>query len=153
MMKKALLAAVVVASVGVGYAVHAQVAQRQYRNGTVWELSFIKVEPGMDAAYLNFVATQWKQQQEALKKEGIILSYKVLSTEDHGVDDWNLILMTEAKSFTAWEASEDKAEALMQQLGGGDQKMQQGMIDRAKLRRIIGNRIAREIVLSPKPGA
>src|SRR5438132_3972587 len=51
---------------------------RPYHNGSVWELSFIRVKPGMDEAYTNYLAGQWKQQQEAMKLAGIILSYKVI---------------------------------------------------------------------------
>lgn len=154
-MKKALVVLVAMGSLAVGYAVHAQVqaVQRPYRNGSIWTLAFIRMQPGMDTAYLSYVASEWKREQEALKKEGLILSYKVMQTEDHGPDDWNLILMTEVKDLATLEATETKAEAIALQLVGGDQKAQQGYKDRLQIRQIIGNRLAREIVLAPKPGA
>jgi hypothetical protein len=46
---------------------------RPYRNGSVWNIGFIKMKPGMETAYLNYIATDWKRNQEALKKEGQIL--------------------------------------------------------------------------------
>jgi hypothetical protein len=46
-----------------------------------------------------------------------------------------------------------KVEQIMMQMVGGEQKAQQGYGDRAKIRRIIGNRLAREIVLAPRTGA
>jgi hypothetical protein len=152
-MKKALLVAAVLSSLAAGYAAHAQIqaVQRPYRNGTVWTLGFIRIEPGMDVAYLNYIASEWKREQDALKKEGLILSYKVMQTEEHGQDDWNLILMTEVKDLATMEATEQKAEAIALQLVGGDAKAQQGYQDRLKVRRIIGNRLAREIVLAPRP--
>ncbi len=154
-MKRALVVIVAIVGLAAGYAVHAQVHSmaRPYRNGTVWTLGFIRIQPGMDAAYLSYIASEWKKEQEALKKEGIVLSYKVLQTEDHGPDDWNLILMTEFKDLATLEASETKAEAIAMQLAGGDQKAQQGYKDRLQIRQIIGNRLAREIVLAPRPGA
>jgi hypothetical protein len=154
-MKRTLVALVAMGSLAVGYAVHAQVqaAPRPYRNGSIWTLAFVRMQPGMDTAYLGFVASEWKKEQEALKKEGIILSYKVLQTEDHGPDDWNLILMTEVKDLATLEATEAKAESIALQLAGGDQKAQQGYKDRLQIRQIIGNRLAREIVLAPRPGA
>ena len=152
-MKRALVVLVAMGSLAVGYAVHAQVqaVQRPYRNGSIWTLGFIRMQPGMDTAYLSYVASEWKREQEALKKEGLILSYKVMQTEDHGPDDWNLILMTEVKDLATLEATETKAEAIALQLVGGDQKAQQGYKDRLQIRQIIGNRLAREIVLAPKP--
>ena len=153
-MTRALVVLVAMGSLAVGYAVHAQVqaVQRPYRNGSIWTLGFIRMQPGMETAYLSYVASEWKKEQEALKKEGLILSYKVMQTEDHGPDDWNLILMTEVKDLATLEATESKAEAIALQLVGGDQKAQQGYKDRLQIRQIIGNRLAREIVLAPKPG-
>ena len=93
----------------------------------------------------------WKTEQEAAKKEGFILSYKVLTTEDHNATDWNLVLLTEYKDLASMEAGEDKADALAQKVAGSDQQQMQGYKDRSEMREIIGNRLAREIVLSPKP--
>jgi hypothetical protein len=154
-MKRALFVLAVTSSLAIGYAVHAQVqaVQRPYRNGTVWTLTFVRIQPGMDTAYLSYIASEWKKEQDVLKKEGMVLSYKVLETEDHGPDDWNLILMTEVKDLATLEANETKAEAIALQLVGGDQKAQQGYKDRLQIRHIIGNRLAREIVLAPRPGA
>jgi len=36
------------------------------------------------------VATQWKAEQEAQKKDGNIVSYKVMSVEGHTPGEWNL---------------------------------------------------------------
>jgi len=129
--------------------VHAQV-KRPYHDGTVWNVTFVRMKPGMDSAYLNYLASDWKRNQEAAKKEGLIVSYKVLSTEAHDPNDWNLILMTEVKDLTTLEATQDKADALSQRLVGDDQKQMQGYKDRSEIREIMGIRQAREIVLEPK---
>ena len=118
---------------------------RPYKNGTVWNVSFIRIKPGMDVAYMNYLAGQWKKQQDALKSEGIIMSYKVLSTEAHGTGDWNLLLLTEYKDLATMEANEDKADALAQKVVGDDQKQMQGYKDRLEIREVMGTRLAREI--------
>ena len=130
--------------------VHAQ-TKRPYRDGTVWNVTFVRMKPGMDTAYLNYLAADWKRNQEAAKKEGLIVSYKVLATEAHSPTDWNLILMTEVKDMATMEANDDKADALTQKLVGDDQKQMQGYKDRSEIREIMGDRVAREIVLEPKP--
>jgi len=130
--------------------VHAQV-KRPYHDGTVWNVTFVRMKPGMDSAYLNYLASDWKRNQEAAKKEGLIVSYKILSTEAHSPDDWNLILMTETKDLASMEANQDKADALTQKMVGDDQKQMQGYKDRSEIREIMGIRQAREIVLEPKP--
>ena len=123
---------------------------RPYRNGTVWDIGFISVKPGMDAAYLNYIATDWKREQEALKKDGQIISYKVLQTEGHSPTDFNLMLMTEYKDLATREANEAKADQLLQTVIGNDEKQMQGYRDRLQIREVLANRLAREIVLEPK---
>ena len=129
--------------------VFAQV-NRPYRNGTVWNIAFIRMKPGMETAYMNYLAGQWKANNEASKKEGIILSYKVMSVEGHTPGEWNLMLMTEYKDLATMEANEDKADALSQKMIGNDEKQMQGYKDRSEIREVMGDRLAREIVLEPK---
>ena len=149
--RSALIGAVAASVVwAAALSVYAQV-KRPYRDGSVWNISMIRVKPGMDSAYLNYLATDWKRNQEAAKKEGLILSYKVLVTEGHSPTDWNLILMTEVKDLATMEASTDKADALSQKIVGDDQKQMQGYKDRSEIREVMGTRLAREIVLEPKP--
>jgi hypothetical protein len=123
---------------------------RPYHNGSVWGIGFIRVKPGMDEAYMSYLAGQWKNTQEAMKKEGLILSYKVITTEAHSVTDFNMMLMTEYKDMATMEANEGKYDALAQKVIGDDEKQQQGYKDRSEIREVLGNRLAREVILSPK---
>lgn len=129
--------------------VYAQVS-RPYRNGSVWDIAFIRMKPGMDTAYLNYIATDWKRNQEELKKAGLIISYKVMTTEPHNPGDFNIMLMTEYKDMASLEAGEDKADALAQRVIGNDDKQRQGYKERLDIREVMGNRLAREIVLEPR---
>jgi len=123
---------------------------RPFRNGSVWSIGFIHMKPGMETAYLNYVASDWKREQEALKKDGQIISYKVLTTEAHGSNDWNIMLMTEYKDMATMEKNEAKADNLVQTLMGNDEKQMQGYRDRLQIREVMQNRLAREIVLEPR---
>lgn len=129
--------------------VFAQV-NRPYRNGSVWQISFIRMKPGMETAYLNHVAGDWKRQNEALKKDGQIVSYKVITTEAHGSTDWNIMLMIEYKDLATMEANETKADNLAQTVIGNDEKQMQGYRDRLQIREVMAERLAREIVLEPQ---
>lgn len=144
-----LIGSLVVLMLTLSVVVFAQV-NRPYHNGSVWNVAFIRIKPGMDTAYLNYIATEWKKQQDALKKDGLILSYKVLTTEAHGAGDFNIMLMTEYKNLATMEANEDKADNLAQQVIGNDQKQMQGYKDRLEIREVLQDRLAREIVLEPK---
>jgi len=145
-----LISSLIVLVLTVGVVVVAQV-NRPFRNGSVWNISFIRMKPGMEIAYQNYVASEWKREQEALKKDGQILSYKVITTEAHGSNDWNIMLMTEYKDLATMEANETKADNLAQTVIGSDEKQMQGYRDRLQIREVLEIRIAREQVLEPKP--
>jgi len=148
-LKRTLASSLFVLALTVSVVVVAQV-NRPFRNGSVWSISFIRMKPGMDTAYLAYVAGDWKREQEALKKDGQIISYKVITTEAHGSNDWNIMLMTEYKDLATREANEDKADSLAQTVIGNDEKQMQGYRDRLQIREVLDIRTAREIVLEPR---
>ena len=148
--KRFLAAALAASLLLLAASVYAQV-KRPFRNGSVWQVSYIRMKPGMETAYLNYIATDWKRNQEASKKEGLILSYKVLTTEPHNPQDFNIMLMTEYKDLATLEANEDKADAVAQRVIGDDAKQMQGYRERLEIREVLGVRQAREIVLEPRP--
>lgn len=147
--KSILVSSLIVLILTLSIIVVAQVS-RPYRNGSVWDIGFIRMKPGMDTAYMNYLATDWKRNQEALKKDGLILSYKVLTTEAHGTGDFNVMLLTEYKDMATREANQVKQDALAQQVIGDDQKQMQGYKERLEIREVLQNRTAREIVLEPR---
>jgi hypothetical protein len=132
-----------------GASLYAQMV-RPTHDGTVWELSFIRVKPGMNPAYDKYLATEWKKEQDALKTAGIIMSYQVIGTEAHSPSDWNLLLMVEFKDLATLEANQDKADALLEKMFGGDEKVMQGYKDRSEIREVVGTRLGRQIILEPK---
>ncbi|HEV8429008.1 MAG TPA: hypothetical protein VGQ41_13990 [Pyrinomonadaceae bacterium] len=123
---------------------------RPFRNGSVWSISLIKMRPGMETAYLKYIAGDWKREQEALKKDGQIISYKVITTEAHGSNDWNIMLMSEYKDLATMEANEAKADNLAQTVIGNDEIQMKGYRERLQIREVLDTRVAREIVLEPR---
>lgn len=149
-MKAQRILVATLASAVLGLAVYAAQVTRPYRDGSVWDIAFIRMKPGMNEAYLQYLAGPWKAEQEALKKEKFTLSYKILTTEAHGTTDWNMLLMTEYKDLATMEANAPKIDALIQKVIGDDQTQMQGYKDRSEIREVMGTRIAREIVLEPR---
>jgi hypothetical protein len=129
----------------------AQMPVRPFHDGPVWDIGFIKGKPGVGLKYMNWLATDWKTEQEALKKAGLILDYKVIVTETHGTTDWDIMLMTEFKDLATMEAQQDKREEVADKAtNSDDKKMIAGYEERATWREIVGDRLAREIILEPK---
>ena len=125
--------------------------KRPFHEGSVWDIAFIKMKPGMETAYLNYIATDWKRNQEAMKKEGIIVSYKVITSEPHNPGDFNIMLMTEYKDLATMEKNTQKADDLAQTVVGNDAQQMEGYRKRLEIREVLGNRLSREIILAPKP--
>jgi len=124
---------------------------RPFHDGPVWDITFVKAKPGVGLKYMEYLATEWKTEQEALKKAGLILNYMVIETESHSPDDFDLMLMTEFKDLATMEADQDKREAVaFKALSLNDKKMIEGYQERASWREIVGSRLAREIILEPK---
>jgi hypothetical protein len=130
-----------------GLSVYAQV-NRPFHPGAVWEIQFVRVKPGMDNAYKQWLATDWKKEQDAFKAQGLITGYKVVETESHGTNDFNMMLMTEVKDLATLEANERKADSLSQQVMGPDEQQTQGYKNREALREPLATRLGREVVLS-----
>jgi hypothetical protein len=60
------------------------------------------------------------------------------------------MLMTEVKDLATLESTEQKADALTQQVMGPDEQQRQGYKNREAIREPLGVRIAREVVLTPR---
>lgn len=148
-MRKHLMSCLALGFLLLAVSVYAQMV-RPTHPGSVWLLSFLHVKPGMGPAYEQFLASDWKKRQEALKAAGIILSYRVIETEAHSPNDWDTMLMIEYKDLASLEANADKLDAIMQKSFGGDEKMVQGYKERTEMREVLGDRVAREIILEPK---
>ena len=147
--KRFLLSLLIVCTLLLGLSLYAQM-NRPFHHGSVYSIAFIQVKPGMNVAYLTYLTTDWKREQEAMKAAGIILSYKVLTTEAHSATDWNMMLLTEYKDLATMEANEKKVDALGQKVVGNDEQQQQGYKDRLAIREVTGVRLAREVVLAPE---
>lgn len=139
-----LLYAVTLILVG-GFA-HAQI-YRYYRPVAVWTISAIRIAPGMDAAYLQYVADQFRRDQDAQIKAGFMKSYKILRTVDEDSTGWNLLVLREYENLAAIETNAVKADALARETYGDDRAQLKGYEERAKLRQIIWVKTARELAL------
>jgi len=119
---------------------------RNWKDGSVIVMTFVRTRTGQDLAYLDAIADTWKKQQEALKNEGIILSYKVWQGNAASEQDFNIILMTEYKDFRVMEENADKQTVILQTIARETQTSSQVLTDE-KVREFFGTRTGRNIVL------
>jgi hypothetical protein len=114
--------------------------------GTVWTVTMIKMAPGMDQTYLEYLDGQFKKGEDAQITAGFQKSYKILRTMDDG-GAWNLLILREFTSLASLEANVEKSDAVLQQTDGTDQAQMKGYEDRSKYREVVGTKYARELVL------
>ena len=117
------------------------------KNGSVWVASRIDTLPGQMPAYLDYLATEWKKQNEFLKAEGVLLSYRVLRTNHARNEEPDLILLLEYKDYASnaqQEAITKKLEAAMRR---DARQGAAGNLEREKIRSLMGSTEYQELVL------
>jgi len=118
---------------------------KPYREGTVWGVTFIKVKPGMFDVYMRDLASQRKNLMDEAKKQGLIVSEKMLTGTAVGRDDWDLMLMVEYKNWAAFDGLSAKFDALALKVVGSEEKQLQTMVKRTEVREIVGGKTMQEI--------
>ena len=120
---------------------------KYYRPTSIWTVTTIRINSGMDPAYLQYLDGQFKKDQDAAVKAKFMKSYKILRAVDDDAS-WNLLILREYESLASMEANEEKADALSRQVTGeDDSKQMQGYEDRSKIRQVLGTKTMRELAL------
>ena len=117
-----------------------------YREGSVWSVTFIKVKPGLFDTYMRDLAANRKKLMEQAKKDGLVLSERMLSGDAPGRDDFDLMLMVEYKNWAAFDGLSDKFRKLAEKMVGSEDKQVQMMMKRTEVREILGSRNFQELI-------
>src|ERR1700740_3751923 len=75
---------------------------RQYTDGPVTEVNYIKVEYGRFPEYIDWLNSTWKPTMEAMKKAGLIIDYKVFQASPKSPDQPNIFLYLTFKNMAAY---------------------------------------------------
>lgn len=118
-----------------------------YTEGPVINVSAIRTEPGKFDAYMNYLDTVWKAAQEASKKMGDVLSYRVVTVEPRGENDPDLYLVVTYKNWATQDGSTAKNDAISKMTEGSVDAANKSMADRGKLRRLLGSWTGQELDL------
>lgn len=126
----------------------AQMAPRTYENGPVEEISYVETKPGMFNDYLRYLATSWRAEQEMAKRDGDVLSYKVLAVDHPRAGEADLMLVIVYKNMAVFDRSQaDLDAARTTKLEGSVAKSNQGYIAREPVRTLRGTVLTRELIL------
>jgi hypothetical protein len=122
-------------------------ADRPYTEGSVANVTSIRTEPGMFEEYMKYLAGPYKQSMEEQKKAGIILDYSIYAVDPRGPHDPNLYLITVFKNMAALDDLDAKTDPITEKIVGTLDQQSAAMVQRGKLRTILGSELVRELVL------
>ena len=128
------------------FAAPVQAQDKSYKEGTVFEIGFIKVGPNMTVDYLNSLKGSWDATHKEAQKQGLILSYKILSGAAANPEDWDIMLITEYKSMAAMDESDSKWEEISKKIVGGEDAMKKLNESRVSMRTIYGGKVLKEVI-------
>ena len=112
---------------------------RNWNDGPVVNVAAIRTVDGHFDDYMHWLATTWKQEQEAAKKAGLIPSYDVLVSEARAPHDPDIFLVVRYKNWAALDNLGGKLDSVNAQIEGSVEKANQSEADRAKIRTLLGS--------------
>jgi hypothetical protein len=112
---------------------------RDYNDGPVQNVSFIRTVDGHFDDYMHWLATTYKKQQDAAKAAGLITGYTVLIGQPHGPQDPDIILITEYKNWAALDHLGGKFEQVLAKVEGSVDAANKAEADRSKIRTVLGS--------------
>jgi hypothetical protein len=131
-----------------GIAVPMAVAQdKPYTEGTVWSVTMIRVKPGMFDVYMRELLPLRKKIEDEAKKQGLVISSRILSGNSMGRDDWNVMILEEYKNWAAFDGLSAKFDAILSKIVGAEDKQVQLMSKRGEVREIVGSKTMQELVI------
>jgi hypothetical protein len=110
-----------------------------FTEGQVVNVARIRTVDGKFDDYMKWLGTTWKQQQEAAKKAGYLVSYEVLTVEPRAPDDPDLLLVTRYKNWAALDGATAKSDEIAKLVEGSVTASNQAQAARASIRKVLGS--------------
>ncbi len=144
--KKLQIAALAALSLGIANLCSAQ-SDAPFTEGPVWNITMVKVKPGMGDEYLKGLAKTFKGSLEEAKKQNLVLDYKILLGNAATPQDFDILLMVESKNMAALDNGREKFDPIARKTVGTTDQQQAIQVKRLDIREIMGTKLMREITL------
>ena len=120
---------------------------RQYSDGPVTELAYVRVEYGHFEEYIDWLNSTWKPTMEATKKAGLIIDYKVFGLTPKSPDQPNIILWITYKNAAAALDKSVELEDVAKKVIGSTEFQNKARVGRNEYRKILRREYIRELIL------
>jgi hypothetical protein len=120
--------------------------ERQYTDGPVTDVAYIRVEYGRFEDYVDWLNSTWKPTMEATKKAGLIIDYKIFRATPKSADQPNIIRMITYKNMAALDKGVEEEEVARKVIGSTEVQ-NKARVARSEYRKLLGGELIRELVL------
>jgi hypothetical protein len=144
--KKLQIVAFAALSLGIASLCSAQ-SDAPFTVGPVWNITMVKVKPGLGDQYLKGLAKTLKGTLDEAKKQNFIISYKILLGDAATPQDFNILVMVESKNMAALDNAREKFDPIAKKVVGSTEEQEKTAVQRLEIREIMGNKLMREITL------
>ena len=121
--------------------------ERQYAEGPVTLVAYIRVEYGRFEDYIDWLNSTWKPTLVAMKKAGLIIDYKVFSATPKSPDQPNIFLWITFKDAAAALDKGVELEEVAKKVIGSTPVQNKARIARNEYRKLLGRELIRELIL------
>ena len=117
-----------------------------YKEGPVTEVTYLKIEYGHFDEYVDWLNSTWKPLNEAKKKAGFIVDYKVFTAHPKKPEEPNVIFMITYKNMAAFDRITEEDKVAVEMIGSAKEQ-DAARIARSSYRQRLGTELIREIIL------
>ncbi|MFL5238034.1 MAG: hypothetical protein ACJ8EL_10610 [Rhizomicrobium sp.] len=118
-----------------------------FENGVVLDVASIQTKDGHFNDYMRWLGTDWKRQEEAMKKAGVITDYHVWVVQNQRAGEPDIFLTQTYKNMAVFDQSQAAQYALQAKIAGSVTKSDHQQSARGSIRTIMGDMMLREAVL------
>ncbi len=127
----------------------ANAADANYKRTSVWRVNLITTEYGQMDPYLDSLKSNYTTAIEEAKKQGMVLSYKILTGVKANPEDWDVMILIEFANWASLDTMQAKMDAINTKLYGSmeksDDNAKKQNAERTKIRAIFGGKLMQEI--------
>jgi hypothetical protein len=117
-----------------------------YKEGPVTEVTYLHIEYGHFDEYVDWLNSTWKPLNEAKKKAGMIIDYKVFTARPRKPEEPNVIFMITYPNMAAFDQSVEENKVAVEMIGTAKEQ-DAARIARSAYRTRIGTELIREVIL------
>jgi hypothetical protein len=117
-----------------------------YDEGPVTEVTYLKIEYGYLDEYVDWLNSTWKPLNEAKKKAGLIIDFRVFTARPRRPEEPNVIFFITYPNMAAFDRRSEE-DAIAVEMIGSAKEQDEARIARNAYRTRLGTELIREIIL------